>query len=245
MSITKFYEEIDRARKRTEISKTGAAWFRGIPDGRFKLLPGLFRAGNRKPDAESNMFADFWTKIKDVPISGNWERISYMQHYGVPTRLLDWTDHLNVAVYFAVAYSATTRTGDPYIWIMNPFKLNALYCGKRVLFDAVDRIDFDYYAAARSRFPNELPIALRPTWSNDRIRAQAGGFTVHGRSELPLDDLVDREIAKRVPIPHDIVADLRKKLRDEGTNHFTTIGGPEGMARHLAEEYLGRRFGLS
>jgi hypothetical protein len=244
MSMAKFYDDIARARKRTEISKTGAAWFRGIPDGRYTLLPGLFRIGKRHADAESNVFADFWTKIENVQIIDNWERISYMQHYGVPTRLLDWTEHLNIAVYFAIAYSATTRTGDPCIWVMNPFKLNELYCNRRVLFDAVDKIDFDYYAATRSGFPNELPVAIRPTWSNARIRAQAGGFTVHGRNEAPLDDLIDRRIAKRVAIPHEIVYELRKKIRDEGTDHFSTLRGPEGLARNLSELYLGKRFGL-
>jgi hypothetical protein len=166
-----------------------------------------------------------------------------MQHYGLPTRLLDWTEHLNIAIYFAVAYSTTTRTGDPYIWVLNPFKLNKLYCDKRILFDAVDKIGFDYYEAARNNaFPNELPIAMRPTWSNSRVRAQAGAFTVHGRNEAPLDDLVDRGIAKRVPIPHDIVYELRQKIYNEGTNHFTTLGGPEGLARQLAHEYLSKRF---
>src|SRR5262249_32721017 len=124
----------------------------------------------------------------------------------------------------------------------NPFKLNKLYCGKRILYDAVDKVDFDYYNAARTGFPNKLPIAMRPTWSNPRILAQAGGFTVHGRDEAPLDSLVDREIAKRVPIPHNIVYDLRHKIETEGTNHFTMLGGPEGLARQLANEYLAKRY---
>lgn len=241
MSLDKFYAEIKRARKRTETSNSGA-WYRGIPDGRYKLVPGLFRHAPLHKHAEINLFADFWTKVQDISVVDNWERLSYMQHYGVPTRLLDWTDHLNTAIYFAVAYSKRTRTGDPYIWVLNPFKLNQLYCSKRVLYDAVDKIDFDYYDAARSGFPNELPIAIRPTWSNPRILSQAGGFTVHGRDESPLDELVGREIAKRVPIPHDIVYELRHKIEMEGTNHFTMLGGPDGLARHLTDVYLGKRF---
>src|SRR5712664_127790 len=130
MPYNRFYEALDDARERTGTSK-GSAWYRGIHDGRHQLLPSLLRLRNRHHQAEMNMFADFWTMIEGVDISDNWQRLSFMQHYGVPTRLLDWTSDINIALYFALNRPNSVKSGDPCIWVMNPFKLNELYCGTR------------------------------------------------------------------------------------------------------------------
>jgi hypothetical protein len=236
--FNKFYENISKARKNTGTSLSGA-WYRGISDGRYPLLPGLLRQRYRSADAEINIFADFWTMVEAEDITDDWERLSFMQHFGVPTRLLDWTEHLNVAVFFAVAFAISKGTQDPYIWVLNPFKLNKLYRGETVIYDAVDRIDFAYYKAAiASSFPNKFPLAMKPMWSNARVRAQAGTFTVHGSAEEPLEDLVGRNIATRVSIDHEAVDLIREKIFSEGINHSTVMGGPDGLALYLRQKYL-------
>jgi hypothetical protein len=35
-------------------------------------------------------------------LSDEWDALFFMQHYGVPTRLLDWTENPFIAFYFAV-----------------------------------------------------------------------------------------------------------------------------------------------
>ncbi|MER9056727.1 FRG domain-containing protein [Mesorhizobium sp. M0910] len=201
------------------------------------------RIENRHADAEVNMFADFWTMIEGVAIQNSWERLSFMQHHGVPTRLLDWTTDLNAAMYFAVANSERKGTGDPWIWVLNPYKLNELFCGERVIYDAVDSVNFDYYEAALAArrgisFPNKTPIAMRPMWSNQRVRLQSGCFTFHG-DEGALDDAVNTRVAKRVPVPHSSVHDMRRKLIDEGINPLRLFGGVEGLATYVRRSHLG------
>lgn len=241
MSLDDFYASVKEAKRRTGTEMSGA-WFRGISDGRHQLKPSLLRHRNRHIDAEVNMFADFWTMIDEDSPRDSWERLSFMQHYGVPTRLLDWTTDLNAALYFAIASSERKGTGDPWIWVLNPFKLNEQFCGDRVVFDAVDRVNFDYYAAALAArkgtaFPNKTPIAIRPPWSNPRVRLQSGCFTFHGEVEA-LEDAVNSRVAKRVPIPHRLVHDMRKKLLDEGVNPMRIFGGIEGLATYIRRSNL-------
>ncbi|WP_311031709.1 FRG domain-containing protein [Mesorhizobium koreense] len=237
MPFNKFFEDIEAAKRRTRTSN-GGAWYRGVGDGRYKLLPSLLRFSRPHPKAEANLYADFWTMVEGTAIEETWERLSFMQHFGVPTRLLDWTTDLNVALYFAIAYSRKHGTGDPCIWVLNPYRLNIKYKGNMIIYDKVDQVDFHYYDAVRANSFPDMPIAMRPAWSNPRVRAQSGAFTLHGSIERPLEDLVDSRIVTRVLVNHSSVDAIREKLIAEGVNDFRMMPGPEGLALYLRKLHL-------
>ncbi|HGM9948279.1 TPA: FRG domain-containing protein [Providencia rettgeri] len=78
-------------------------WFRGQPDKEYKLQPGLFRPENGKFYNENKLISEFirihpkaQEKHSDII-----ELLTYAQHYGLPTRLLDWTENALVALFFA------------------------------------------------------------------------------------------------------------------------------------------------
>lgn len=69
------------------------------------------------------------------PQDDPWDKIFVMQHYGVPTRLLDWSENPFIGMYFAVTGKDFKATGpfpgrvltfkkDAAVWLLDPIKWN-------------------------------------------------------------------------------------------------------------------------
>jgi hypothetical protein len=98
-------------------------WFRGSKSN-YSLMPGQYRSSYQKLYGEDSTFIEFQQKAKgflsrDV---NSWELFFLMQHYRIPTRLLDWTENAFVALYFALIDQ--TNSGDPCVWMFNPLLFN-------------------------------------------------------------------------------------------------------------------------
>src|SRR5208337_1741833 len=78
-------------------------------------------------EKEQEAFEEFTSKapalgapesIRNSP----WNCYFLMRHYGAPTRLLDWTESVLIAAYFAVACQQRGRSAA--IWMLDPYTLN-------------------------------------------------------------------------------------------------------------------------
>lgn len=100
-------------------------WFRGHHDARWKLTPKIYRPEYLGTD-ENEIRNEFQSRAVQL-IQGRlpadkWEWYFLMQHYGVPTRLLDWTENALIALYFAI--EGHPSNCDAGVWVLDPTWLN-------------------------------------------------------------------------------------------------------------------------
>jgi hypothetical protein len=254
-------KKVDVVRKQIACSRH-EPFYRGHSHGAYTLVPSFLRLSGDRPEwrlkIEANLYAEFVSRapreiLRDA--QNSWMKLAAMQHYGVPTRLLDWTSSLGVALYFALHpshgkldLSIRDSSQWPCIWVLNPWDLNDIALGKRAIFDEADHVPFDYYEAALefhrncTTWPTKYPIAIHPGWSNGRVFAQKGCFTCHGSDVRPLEEIVKDKRGtfwhlKRIPIPPSAVNNLRRSLRGIGASHYDIYPDAEGYAKLLREKF--------
>lgn len=127
----------------------------------------------------------------------DWEHLFAMQHFGVPTRLLDWTENAMMAAFFAADHDPARcecqrGTCKPTVWVLDPVELNRRNSRLDGYGDAIavlatsdDAIDPWSPGTAETRFA-PWPVALYGTHNSARIVAQQGTFTVAGKENMSL-----------------------------------------------------------
>jgi FRG domain len=168
-------------------------WYRGTKTPEYKLLPKLFRDPSLKK-REGYISVEFRRRarphLQDVRTPFEW--LCAMQHYGFPTRLLDWSESLAVALYFTVRPIGTDLKA-PTIWVLDPFLLHDLASGpldSPVIPIATDLevisnadIAFGDDAEKSAKTTTRFPLPVIPDFMFNRLATQNGAFTIHGRHE--------------------------------------------------------------
>ena len=186
-------------------------WFRGHADSRWQLVPSAHR---RHPILESQFAQQFRLRAPSVakcPDHGDYVSwLPLMRHYGLPTRLLDWTESLLVATYFATALPDQ----DGVVWILSPGSLNRLTIGGFIPFMHDSRVKPLIAEAFGAKAGGEFSpyLAVFAPRTDPRMAAQLGNYTIH-RARAPLNE--QQEVAHaltRISIPGTAKLRLRNEL---------------------------------
>ena len=238
MSFNDLLKEID-----ITIEGCNFPLFRGHTNTSYTLTPGLFRGAKRKGSDEGNMHIDFTTYgsyFIDPHVTSELENLFLMQHSGMPTRLLDWTSNFAVALYFALR--KPERGNLPCVWALNPHHLNHESTSGEEIPD-ISCIDYDSESGKiKYKFPNgkkmtiKSPIAVISPMRTQRILAQKGYFTIHGKNDKPIEILCP-QCVRKFEVQSEMIDDANLFLKYAGVNEYSVYPDLDGLARHLRNEY--------
>jgi hypothetical protein len=230
--------------------------YRGHANADWPLQSSLERIiGSKWSVAEANKFEEysigqFQSKFhlydrENVKPDSKLAWLSIMQHYGVPTRLLDFTESPYVALYFALeAYSPQTCAdfaifAFDYRAIMEcsiehisskDGKFNetrsSVYARQDQVFEVVDCLAYD------------IAWIAEPKQLNARLDRQAGSFLLSGNRSLRIQDVLDSELYADVTmfkfrVTHDLYTGIFTLLRKMNITSKSLYGDLDGLARSI------------
>ncbi|WP_052452349.1 FRG domain-containing protein [Noviherbaspirillum autotrophicum] len=271
-------------------TQDGPLWFRGQSNANDQLTPNLLRNYTRiEPSSEAEeiiqkyhkesryVVPSFETALSEfkrrarpfltMTPQNDFEWMFIMQHYGAPTRLLDWTTNALVALYFAIprpntkgeypalddeektpedyldefkrSHSGTCK-GGAAVYVINPIKLNGHAQNRHEVVDISGNArKWAHYVFPSPAEDCDFPVCVSAPHIDRRIRSQSGVFTLHGSRIEPLDwyEALSRDIHK-IYIPRGHWEVINKQMKSLGITTSFVFPDLDGVAREVKEDVV-------
>ncbi len=249
IEINDLKDFVEAVRKINEEFKT--TWFRGHENSVYSLTPSIFREPFNC-GLENDFLLHFQSKsipylTKNFSAKNDFEWFFLMQHFGMPTRLLDWTTSAITALAFSVFFrddlsdSSKHYGKDIDIWCLAPLKLNELAkineTEKIPNITADDQIQTIY--KTDSKVPT-YPVAIFGPLNNERIVSQKGVFTLYPTSEavpkLEEDSKADEFLRRIVIKGQDKINNIKNELSVIGMSETSLFPDLNHLSLELRRE---------
>ena len=235
-------------------------WYRGQSDSEKPPIPSILRDNYIKNEFE--ITREFRLKAPafgDTPETSRLDQwLILMQHFGVPTRLLDWTESPLAGLFFAIEKYYFDKKIDttPAIWIVNPIELNRLsdpsfsdfpntwspspvYENFKIPFGTAGK-EVDYG-------PTIFPIGFIPSSVHPRIPSQKSCFTIHGTDKRDFEkllsetDMIKNSHFAKILLPSNKVRDFLNDLINLGITHSSIYPDFQGLGKELRIKFSYRK----
>ena len=132
----------------------------------------------------------------------DWDYLVLAQHFGLKTRLLDWSENPYVALWFATSLEPSNNYGVVWIYKVRQSKI------------------FKYENLPIDPFAIRQTIIFKPPQKNHRIIHQASWFSAHYFNEvdysLPLDKQENNnKVLTKLTIPISLYSEIRGELKNK------------------------------
>jgi FRG domain len=211
-------------------------WWRGQRQADWSLRPSLYRLGFASNEVNLNARFRLMAKTRRGEVPDNTDALGWlflMQHYRLPTRLLDWSQSPLIALYFAIEKPDDT---DAALWALSPTLLNSIEANTASICmphsQTVGLLGTQAFRRDRERADTRI-LAVLTQEADIRHMVQQSSFTLHGRED-PLDQReASASFLMKVRIPSAAKEGLRQALALLGINRASLFPDLENLAIEL------------
>lgn len=228
-SFLEFFNELIDVTKDIKKDDNLLILYRGQKNATWDLLPKIARSDLNfiGPDflkKEADLLEEFQRLsrpyVSSELMSNQWDLLSFAQHHGLPTRLLDWTTNPLVALYFAFK-EKDDLINNRIVWMLAIDKSELADC------------------KTKTPFNNPKTVAFKPNHITQRLISQNGWFTTHkfvassnafvklNKNKSYKDRLFD------FPIKNIARDEILTRLDTLGINELTLFPGLDGLSKYL------------
>lgn len=203
------------------------------------LYPSALRKDSKGNKLYSNRTIKYLLKQFEINsyqfIDGNFssdnelEWMTYAQHYGIPTNLLDFTMSPITSLFFAVENAfnddsvleeSCGNKNDGVVYFLNTNKLNSKNINNNEISTNIEK-------------ENNGPYAIQARKLNNRVQAQKGAFVIFNDSNDSLDTIDDDTILRKIYIHSSYKKDLLATLFEMGIGYSNIYPELEYVAKDI------------
>ena len=221
-------------------------WYRGHGDVAWDLVPSVQRG--EFLEKEQYLANDFYmaasVTLREKPDFRSYsDWLTIMRHYGLPTRVLDWSRSPLIAAYFAVQEWEKTKDMDACIWILCPEELNVEEGFNHYLYSIDSRTAVQMirpafkkeYVPENEKVVDKI-LACYPIEHDLRVYVQQSAFTIHN-TKRRLEEIPSETMLARILIPKRSKEAIFEELKSLGISLSYIYPDSEHIARELIRRY--------